>query len=104
MKALKKPLRALARRHDLIGVTVTDPRETALPDVGLLELEDAETGDSVVIDTGSRGVRTRYAALARAREAKLNELFNSIGVDHIHLYPSRDYVLDLVNFIRTKMR
>jgi uncharacterized protein (DUF58 family) len=77
----KKPLRALARRHDLIGVTVSDPRETALPDVGLLELEDAETGDKVIIDTGSRGVRTRYTALAREKEAKLNELFKSIGVD-----------------------
>jgi uncharacterized protein (DUF58 family) len=97
-------LRALARRHDLIGVTVSDPRETALPDVGLLELEDAETGDKVIIDTGSRGVRTRYTALAREKEAKLNELFKSIGVDHIPLYTDRDYVLDLVKFFRKRMR
>ena len=103
-KGFEKPLRVLARRHDLIGVTVADPRETALPDVGFLELEDAETGESVIIDSASRRVRTRYAALAREREAKLNELFKSTGVDHIHLYTDRDYVLDLVRFFRKRMR
>ena len=103
-QGFEKPLRALARRHDLIGVTVSDPRETALPDVGLLELEDAETGETVVIDTGSRVVRTRYTALAKERHAKLNELFKSTGVDHIPLHTDRDYVLDLVRFFRRRMR
>jgi hypothetical protein len=103
-QGFEKPLRVLARRHDLIGVTVTDPRETALPDVGLLELEDGETGESIVIDTGSRGVRTRYATLAKERDARLDELFKSTGVGHIHLYTDRDYVLDLVRFFRKRMR
>jgi uncharacterized protein (DUF58 family) len=100
----EKPLRVLARRHDLIGVTVTDPRETALPDVGLLELEDAESGESIVIDTGSKKVRNRYFAKARERDARLQELFKSTGVDHIPLYTDRDYVLDLVRFFRKRMR
>ena len=55
----EKPLGVLARRHDLIGVTVSDPRESALPDVGLLEIQDAETGATVLVDTGSREVRTQ---------------------------------------------
>ena len=103
-QGFEKPLRVLARRHDLIGVTVADPRETALPDVGLLELEDAETGESIVIDTASRGVRTRYTVLARERNDRLNELFKSTGVDHIPLRTDRDYVLDLVKFFRRRMR
>lgn len=98
-----KPLRVLARKHDLIGVTVSDPRESSLPDVGLLELQDAETGETVMIDTGSKEVRKRYEQLAREKNDTLKSLFRSIGVDHIQLFTDRDYVLDLVKFFRKRM-
>ena len=63
----EKPLGVLARRHDLIAVTVSDPREYLLPNVGLLELQDAETGATLIVDTGSREARNRYEYLARIR-------------------------------------
>ena len=100
----EKPLRVLARRHDLIAATVSDPRELALPDVGLLEIQDAETGDTTVIDTGSKTVRNRYSSLAEEKNKELADLFQSIGVDHIQLFTDRDYILDLVKFFRRRMK
>ena len=100
----EKPLRVLARRHDLIAVTVSDPRELALPDVGLLEIQDAETGEIVVIDTGSKTVRSRYKRLAEEKNRALSDLFQSTGIDQIQLLTDRDYVLDLVKFFRKRMK
>jgi uncharacterized protein (DUF58 family) len=100
----EKPLRVLARRHDLIAVSVSDPRELALPDVGLLEIQDAETGETMVIDAGSKTVRKRYARLAEEKNKKLSDLFQSTGVDHIQLFTDRDYVLDLVKFFRKRIK
>lgn len=100
----EKPLRVLARRHDLIAVSVTDPREHSLPDIGLLEIQDAETGKTVIVDTGSSTVRSRYSALAEKRELELSGLFRSTGIDHIRILTDRDYVLDLVKFFRRRMK
>jgi uncharacterized protein (DUF58 family) len=100
----EKPLGILTRRHDLIAVTLADPREYALPDVGLLELQDAETGETIIVDTTSREVRNRYEHFAKVREQKLDSLFKSLGVDHIHLFTDRDYVVDLVKFFRQRMK
>jgi uncharacterized protein (DUF58 family) len=100
----EKPLGVLARRHDLIAVTVSDPREVALPEIGLLEIEDAENGATILVDTGSREVRNRYETLAREKNEKLSRLFKSTGVDHIQLFTDRDYVLDLVKFFRKRTK
>jgi uncharacterized protein (DUF58 family) len=102
-KDFEKTLGVLARRHDLIAVTVADPRECALPDVGLMEIQDAETGAQVLVDTGDKEVRRRYEELARKKNDKLASLFKGTGVDHIELYTDRDYVLDLVKFFRKRM-
>ena len=100
----EKTLGVLARRHDLIAVTVADPRECALPDVGLMEIQDAETGAQVLVDTGDKEVRRKYEELAREKNDKLASLFKGTGVDHIELYTDRDYVLDLVKFFRKRMK
>ncbi len=100
----EKTLGVLARRHDLIAVTVSDPRESALPDVGLLEIQDAETGAQVLVDTGDKKVRNRYEELSREKNDKLGSLFKATGVDYIELYTDRDYVLDLVKFFRKRMK
>ena len=99
-----RSLRVLGRRHDMIAISITDPREVAMPNVGLLELEDAETGALTVIDTGSRAVRRRYEALGGARQGQLRELFRSMGVDQIDVRTDRDYVRDLIVFFRTRER
>jgi uncharacterized protein (DUF58 family) len=100
----EKPLRVLAKRHDLIAISITDPRETHMPDVGLIELEDAETGERILIDTGNSAFRGEYEQLGRARISDLRNSFRSIGVDHAEIVSGRDYVKDLVRFFRGRER
>ena len=99
-----KPMRVLARRHDLIAVTVTDPRELSMPAVGLVELEDAESGALLVVDTGSARVRRRYEALASARAASLRSGFLAMAVDQVEVRTDQDYVKTLVRFFRSRER
>src|SRR5690606_4141267 len=69
----EKPLRLLQRRHDAVAIRVSDPRERELPDAGFLELEDPETGEVALLDTGSRALRTAFAARRRVEETRLRE-------------------------------
>ena len=103
-EGFEKKMRVLGKRHDLIAVTIVDPREVRLPDVGLLELEDAETGETVLIDTGSAAVRKRYERLGREQQERFKELFSSMGVDQIEVMTNRDYVPKLVHFFRSRER
>ncbi len=73
-----------------------------MPNIGLIELEDAETGERVIIDTGSTSVRDEYRRLGAARQGNLKDLFRSMDIDQIEVYTDRDYVLDLVRFFRTR--
>lgn len=100
----KKPLRIVGRRHDLIAVSVADPREAVLPDVGLIELEDAETGSRVLVDTSSKRVRNHYAELAARRRIELRELFRSLSVDQVEVETGEDYVRDLMLLFRRRER
>ena len=100
----EKQMRVLGKRHDLIAVSITDPREVKMPNVGLIQLEDAETGQLLLIDTGSAAFRKQYETLGSARQSRLKGLFRSMDVDHIEIYTGRDYVFDLVKFFRTRER
>jgi len=100
----EKPIRVLGRRHDLIAVAITDPREARMPNVGLIELEDAETGQRILIDTGSAKVRRQYERLGRERAARLKESFASMGVDQIEISTGENYVRDLVRFFLARER
>jgi uncharacterized protein (DUF58 family) len=101
-EGFERSLRVLARRHDMIAVIVSDPREAQLPDVGLIELEDAETGETVLIDTGSREIRSRYERLGVQDRSGLTTLFRSMGVDRIDVMNSRPYVFDMIKFFRQR--
>ncbi len=103
-EGFEKSLRVAGRKHDMIAVSVTDPLEVSLPDVGLLELEDAETGELVEIDTGSGAIRGQYEKLGGKRLAELKELFRSMKIDLIEVQTDRDYVKDLVGFFRGRER
>ncbi len=103
-EGFEKQLRIMGKRHDLIAVSITDPREIKMPDVGLLELEDAETGELIIIDTGSASVRKKYEHLGNDRQHYLKELFRSMRIDQIEVLTNRNYVLDLVRFFRTRER
>jgi len=100
----EKTMGVLGRRHDLIAVSITDPREVSLPNVGLVELEDAETGELITIDTGSSGVRRQYEALGRERADRLKQLFASMAIDHIAIRTDADYVREIVRFFRARER
>ena len=103
-EGFEKPMRVLAKRHDLIAVTVVDPREVRLPNVGLIELEDAETGELILVDTSSAAVRRSYERLGRERADRFRELFASMGVDQIDIMTGKDYVPKLVHFFRVRER
>ena len=103
-EGFEKQMRVLAKRHDLIAVSVTDPREVVMPNVGLIQLEDAETGEMVLIDTGSAAFRKQYEGLGSERQDRLRRSFRAMDVDHIEIYTGKDYVVDLVRFFRTRER
>ena len=92
------PLAQLSRRHDVLAVRLFDPLERELPDLGLLTLQDAETGEQIFVDTHDRGFRRRYAAAAERREAALREAFAQSGVDTLELATDDDLVAALMRF------
>lgn len=98
----ERSLRMVGRRHDLIAVWVRDPLEESLPDVGLLEIEDVETGEQVLIDTSSADTRTIYATRQRQRERQLRQLFRGAGVDTIEVSTVGGHLDALTTFFRKR--
>jgi uncharacterized protein (DUF58 family) len=100
----ERSLKRTARHHDLIAIRVTDPREEAIPDVGLLELEDAESGERLLIDTGSRHVRESLTQAARDRRETLLQLLHSSGADLIEVSTDGGHLDALIRFFRLRER
>ena len=98
----ERSLRIAARRHEVIAVRLVDPRECELPPAALVDLVDAETGDWITVDSGSRLVRRHYAQLAAARAAEFQRLCRSANVDAIEVRTDRRYVDPLVRFFRQR--
>jgi uncharacterized protein (DUF58 family) len=99
-----QPLRVAARKHDLIAITVTDPREEELPAVGLVELEDAETGEALLVDSSDRRTRELFRNWARDRRAGREAMFRSVGVDALDLRTDLPYDVPLVRFFHRRAR
>ncbi len=97
-------LRIARRRHDLIPIVISDPREGELPDVGFVELEDPETGGRAVIDTSSRRVRRQFAERSRALVETRETLFRRIDTEAIAIRTDQPYVEPLVRFFRKRER
>jgi uncharacterized protein (DUF58 family) len=97
-------LRVLASRHDVVAIVLSDPRELDLPDVGLLELQDAESGETVLIDSSDRRVREHYRAQAElARERRLR-VFRANAIDTVEISTASSYVEPLMAFFRSRGR
>lgn len=92
------------KRHDLIALQILDPREQSLPNVGLIEVADAETGGVGLIDTADRDVRRRFETLAAARQKSVAGLFSRHGIDHIVLQTDRSFVHPLLNFFQKRTK
>ncbi len=92
------------RRHDFIAVHVQDEREQVLPNVGIITLEDAETGEQIEINTGDRGMRSHFAELAQARGAELKRTLHRNHIDTISLKTGDDYLPGLRTFFKNRER
>lgn len=94
------PLRTLSLRHQVIAVQIVDPRELVLPDVGMLAVVDAETGQTLHVQTGSPGLRERYRVAAERRQADIRRRIIDAGAEHLRLATDRDWLADVVRFAR----
>lgn len=103
-KGYEKALQIANRRHDIVAITVTDPRELELPDVGFIELEDAESGEVVLVDTSYSEVRSLYSTKSAQDIMRRNKLFKSINVDHIDIQTDKPYVEPLIKFFRMRAK
>lgn len=100
----EKLLRVVARRHDVVCVSVCDPAERQLPDAGLAELEDPETGELVLVDTSDRSVREAFAAKAAEEEEALLRFFNRSGIDHLSLSTDKSYINEIRALFKRRAR
>lgn len=103
-EGLRRELAVAARRHDLIAISVNDPREFSIPNVGLLTLEDAETGNIVLVDTTSSRVRATLAERFKKRRENLRRLLSSLKIDHIELRTDQDFSVPLINFFTARIK
>ncbi len=100
----QKPLAALAQRHDVVAVRLYDPLEQALPDLGMLLVEDAETGEQLFVDTHDRRFRRRCADIAAQREQTLRAALAAAGVDTLELSTGDDLSESLLRFVDLRKR
>jgi len=100
----QKPLSLLNKRHDVIAVPVRDRVEVAMPAVGLIEVQDAETGQIMLVDTSSRCFRTRYGEHSSRRFNELTNTLRSANVDLIPIATDKPYINDLIQFFHMRHR
>lgn len=100
----EKALRVMAQRHDLIAIHLRDPRERKLPSIGLVEMEDAETGHRILADTSDEGFRRKFEAWAAKQEENVDHLFKSLGVDRVAIDISQPYKEPLMRFFQLRER
>ncbi len=100
----EKPLGQLAQRHDVVAIRLLDPMELDLPDLGMVPIRDAETGEQLLVDTHDAGFRKRFARIAAQREADLRQSFAQAGVDTLELSTDDDLVKAVMRFTDLRKR
>ena len=101
-KDFRQPLTIANRKHDVVAVQVYDRRVVELPDVGLMQVRDAETGEEMLVDTGSKKVRNMHAAWWRGQQNRLREIFTRSGVDNVSVRTDHDYVTALMGLFKQR--
>ncbi|MBC8087271.1 MAG: DUF58 domain-containing protein [Phycisphaerae bacterium] len=101
---LERPLARVAQRHDVIAVTLEDPSERELPNIGLARLEDPETGERMEIDTSNARVRKAFADRVASDDTVRRKLFGRLGLDEIVVHTEHGYVDALLAFFRARAR
>lgn len=100
----EKAISIANKRHDVVALQISDPRETDLPSIGLIELEDEETGEIILVDTSDAGVRSGFRSAVDGERAKREDFFKSIGLDCVTLQTDKPYVEPLMRFFRMRER
>ena len=98
----EKSLQVANKKHDIISIDIIDPREIELPNIGFLELEDAETGETVMVDTSNSEVRSGFFSQTQQDREVREKFFRSIGVDNINIFTDQSYVEPIVKFFRMR--
>jgi uncharacterized protein (DUF58 family) len=101
-KEFDNPLKIASKKHDLVALRIHDTREDSLPNIGLVQMQDAETEKIIFVDTSSKKVRDNFAEKKAAATKKLRKLFPASGVDLIDITTGSDYVKPLINFFKTR--
>ena len=99
---LEKPLKRLAQRHDVVAISVEDPSERLLPDVGLARFVDPETGETLDVDTSDTEVRARYERAMEGERDVRRRLLRRLAIDEIVVRTDQDYVQPLLRFFRSR--
>ncbi len=100
----EKPLAMLAQKHEVVAVRLYDPLESNLPDLGLITMRDAESGEQLLVDTSSAKFRQRYASIAALREETLRQSLSRLGVDTLELSTDDDLVQSILRFTDMRKR
>ncbi len=101
---MRQPLGVVARRHDLVLITVNDPVEKSLPRIGLIDIEDAESGKIVTVNTNDRALRDGYRAYQLERFQERKTMFKSLGIDNINVLTDEDFTPKLHRFFQERAR
>ena len=97
-------LRRARRRHDVVAINLVDPRERELPRLGFIALQDAETGEEVLVDSQAGELRGFFAAQQQEAEARRHSMFERLGVDEIQVDTAQSYVEPLIHFFQVRMQ
>jgi uncharacterized protein (DUF58 family) len=100
----RQAMAVCGKRHDLIAITVADPREQVLPNVGFLSLFDAETGEIVELDTRHPQVRALFESQTAERSQQLSDELKKVGIDELAIHTDEDYLIGLRRFFRMRER
>ena len=97
-----KPLKIASKKHDIVGVRVHDKRESEMPNIGLVPMQDMETDKLVYVDTSDKEIRLNYSKTRSQKIKELNKTFETNGVDLVQISTGEDYVKPLVNFFKRR--
>ncbi|MFC1504158.1 DUF58 domain-containing protein [Spirochaetota bacterium] len=100
----QNPLKIASEKHDLTAIKITDPKEITLPDVGMVEFEDAESGEYYLVDTSHANFRKEYQRVNELEDTELEKFFKRFNVDYVNLKVDRNYFDDLVVFFKRKAK
>lgn len=100
----ERSLRLASARHDLIPIQISDPREEELPDLGLILVEDLETGELIEVDTTRKSARIAYATRVARQRARREQLFRRLSMDHLVIRTDRPYVKPIVDLFRLRQK